>query len=99
MKGTMAEVKNYDIVIVGAGPGGLCAGLYAARARRKVVCLEKFSIGGQIALTGEVEDYLGFEHITGADLGERFANHAKKFGLEIALEEVIEVYAEGDERI
>ncbi len=95
----MPEVKQYDIVIVGGGPGGLCAGLYAARARRKVVCLEKFSIGGQIALTGEVEDYLGFEHISGAELGERFANHAKKFGLEIELEEVEEVYTDGDDRV
>lgn len=94
----MAEVKDYDVVIVGAGPGGLCAGLYSARARRKAVCLEKYLPGGQIAKTGDVEDYLGFEHIEGAELAMRFADHAKKFGLEIESEEVEEVYVDGDYR-
>ncbi|MBN1213552.1 MAG: thioredoxin-disulfide reductase [candidate division Zixibacteria bacterium] len=95
----MAEDKRYDIVIVGAGPGGLCAGLYAARANRKVVALEKYLPGGQIAITGEVEDYLGFEHIEGAELGMKFTNHAKKFGLEIEMEEVLEVYCDGEDRV
>ncbi len=95
----MADEKHYDIVIVGAGPGGLCAGLYAARARRKVICLEKYLPGGQIAVTGEVEDYLGFEHIQGAELGQKFRDHAVKFGLEIAMEEVEEVYVEGEDRV
>lgn len=95
----MAEEKNYDVVIVGAGPGGLCAGLYAARATRKTVCLEKYLPGGQIALTGDVEDYIGFEHIAGPDLANKFADHAKKFGLEIEMEEVEEVYVDGDERV
>ncbi len=95
----MAEEKIYDVVIVGAGPGGLCAGLYSARARRKVVCLEKFIPGGQIANTGEVEDYLGFKHISGSELSDKFADHAKSFGLEIDMEEVEEVYQEGDEHV
>jgi len=94
----MAE-KNYDIVIVGGGPGGLCAGMYAARARRKVVCIEKFLTGGQISLTGDVEDYPGFEHISGPELGQKFTDHAKKFGLEIAQDEVTEIYADGDDRV
>ncbi len=95
----MADEKRYEVVIVGGGPGGLCAGMYAARAQRKVICLEKFTPGGQIAVTGEVEDYPGFEHITGAELGARFESHARKFGLEIALEEVAEVYCEGEDRV
>ena len=95
----MAEEKRYDIVIVGGGPGGLCAGLYSARARRKAVCLEKYLPGGQIAITGDVEDYLGFEHIEGAELASRFAEHAKKFGLEIEMEEVTEVYCDGEDRV
>jgi thioredoxin reductase (NADPH) len=94
----MAELK-YDIVIVGAGPGGLCAGLYAARARRKTVCLEMGLPGGQIANTAEVEDYLGYEHISGAELSMKFADHAKSFGLEIASEQVEEVYVDGDDRV
>ncbi len=94
----MAE-KIYDIVIAGGGPGGLCAGMYAARARRKVICIERFLTGGQISLTGDVEDYPGFEHISGPELGKKFTDHAKKFGLEIAQDEVNEVYADGDDRI
>ncbi|MBK7141553.1 MAG: thioredoxin-disulfide reductase [bacterium] len=95
----MAQEKQYEVIVVGGGPGGLCAGMYSARARRKTVCLEKYLPGGQIALTGEVEDYLGFEHISGAELGQRFTDHAKKFGLEIEMEEVEEVYTEGEDRI
>ncbi|HUV31335.1 MAG TPA: thioredoxin-disulfide reductase [Acidobacteriota bacterium] len=95
----MAEEKQYEVVIVGGGPGGLCAGLYCSRARRKTICLEKYLPGGQIAITGEVEDYLGFEQIAGADLAMKFSEHAKKFGLEIAMEEVVELYLDGDERV
>jgi thioredoxin reductase (NADPH) len=95
----MAEERVYDIIIVGGGPGGLCAGLYAARANRKAVCLEKYLPGGQIALTGEVEDYLGFELIQGSELAMKFHQHAIKFGLEVEMEEVEEVYCDGDDRI
>ena len=95
----MAQEKKYDVVIVGGGPGGLCAGMYSARARRRTVCLEKYLPGGQIAVTGDVEDYLGFEHITGAELGMKFTEHAKKFGLEIEMEEVEEIYVDGEDRV
>ncbi|MFZ1684263.1 MAG: thioredoxin-disulfide reductase [Candidatus Zixiibacteriota bacterium] len=95
----MGTEKIYDVVIVGGGPGGLCAGMYSARARRKTVCLEKFLPGGQIAMTGEVEDYPGFEHISGAELGMKLTDHAKKFGLEIEMEEVLEVYCDGEDRV
>ena len=95
----MAKEKKYDIVIVGAGPGGLTAGLYGARSRRRTVCLEKYLPGGQIANTGEVEDYPGFEHISGADLAMKMADHAKKFGLEIESEEVEEIYVDGNDRV
>jgi thioredoxin reductase (NADPH) len=94
----MSKYKDYDVVIVGGGPGGLCAGLYSARANRKTVCLEKYLPGGQIANTEDVEDYIGFEHIEGAELAMKFTDHAKKFGLEIEMEEVEEVYVEGDYR-
>ena len=95
----MAEEKNYDIVIVGGGPGGLTAGLYGARAMRKTVVLEKGMPGGQIANTEEVEDYPGFEHISGAELAMKMANHAQKFGLEMATEDVEEVYVDGNDRV
>jgi thioredoxin reductase (NADPH) len=95
----MVTEKEYDIIIVGGGPGGLCAGLYGARANRKTVCLEKYVPGGQIAITGDVEDYIGFEHIQGSELAMKFTEHAKKFGLEIEMEEVEEVYCDGEDRV
>lgn len=94
----MAE-KNYDVIIAGGGPGGLCAGMYSARANRKTVCIERYLTGGQISLTGDVEDYPGFEHIQGPELGKKFTDHAKKFGLEIAQDEVVEIYSDGDDRL
>ncbi len=93
----MAE-KEYDIVIVGGGPGGLTAGLYGARANRKTILIEKYMPGGQIANTEEVEDYPGFEHISGADLALKMTDHAKSFGLEVISDEVTEIYVEGDYR-
>jgi len=94
----MAE-KQYDIVIVGSGPGGLTAGLYGARAMRKTVALERAMTGGQIANTEEVEDYPGFESISGAELAMKMTAHATKFGLEIEQENVEEVYVDGADRV
>ena len=94
----MAEEKQYDIVIVGGGPGGLTAGLYGARANLKTVMVEKYMPGGQIANTEEVEDYPGFEHISGAELAMKMTDHAKKFGLEVLSDEITEVRSEGDYR-
>jgi len=90
---------DYDIIIVGGGPGGLTAGLYGARAELKTILLEKYLPGGQIAVTEEVEDYPGFEMISGAELASKMADHATKFGLEIKSEEVEEVYCRGDVRV
>ncbi len=94
----MAE-KNYDIVIVGGGPGGLTAGMYGARAKMKTILVEKYMPGGQIANTEEVEDYPGFETISGAELAMKMTDHAKKFGLEIVSDEVREIYCDGNDRI
>jgi len=94
----MAEEKHYDIVIVGGGPGGLTAGMYGARANLKTVMVEKFMPGGQIANTEEVEDYPGFEHITGAELAMKMQKHAEKFGLEVLSDEITEIRSEGEAR-
>jgi len=90
----MPEEKEFDIVIVGGGPGGLTAGMYGARANLKTVLIEKYLPGGQIAVTEEVEDYPGFEHITGAELASKMTEHAKKFGLEIISDEIVSVHSE-----
>jgi len=92
-------MQDYDIVIVGGGPGGLTAGLYASRANRKVVSIEKLMPGGQIANTEWVEDYPGFDLIGGAELARKMEDHAKKFGLEILNDNVTEIYTEGKYKI
>ena len=74
---------NYDVVIIGAGPAGMCAGLYAGRAMLKAVILEKGFPGGELLNTELIEDYPGFDHILGHDLAQKFADHAAKFGAEI----------------
>ena len=68
-------MQDWDIVIVGAGPGGLCAGLYGARANRKTVCVENYLPGGEIQNTEFVEDYPGFEMISGPELAQKFFDY------------------------
>lgn len=74
---------RYDVVIVGAGPAGLTAGLFAVRAGLKVVCLEQLSVGGQASLTADIQNYPGFISIAGFDLCDSIADHAETYGLEI----------------
>jgi thioredoxin reductase (NADPH) len=90
---------DYDIIIVGGGPGGLTAGLYGARATLKTLLLEKGLPGGQIANTEEVEDYPGFDLISGPELASKMEQHARKFGLEIETGGVEEIYCDGDDRV
>jgi thioredoxin reductase (NADPH) len=84
----MSQDKFYDLVIVGGGPGGLTAGIYAMRAALKTVLVEKGVPGGQVNLSDEVENYPGYEHISGAELSMKFAEHARAYGLEEINEEV-----------
>ncbi len=87
----MAEGELFDLVIIGGGPGGLTAGLYAMRAALKTVLIEKGVPGGQINLTEGVENYPGFENISGFDLSQKFLVHAQAFGLEVRTAEVAAV--------
>lgn len=70
------------MIIVGAGPAGLTAALYAGRSMLRTVVLEAGVPGGELLRTETIEDYPGFEHIEGWDLAQRFENHARKFGAE-----------------
>ncbi len=63
----MANNDVYDLIVIGGGPGGLSAGIYAMRAALKTVLIEKAVPGGQVAMSAEVENYLGFERIEGAE--------------------------------
>ena len=89
---------EYDIIIIGAGPGGLAAGLYAARARRKTLLIEKNITGGQIALTAVVENYPGIPEINGFDLGQAMQQQAEKYGMETAYATVSAIEPQEDRR-
>ncbi len=85
----MADSSIYDLIIIGGGPGGLTAGIYAMRAALKTVLIEKAVPGGQINNSDSVENWPGEERIGGAELGMKFAQHAQSYGLEIIQREVI----------
>ena len=79
-----STTPDYEIIIVGAGPAGLAAGLYAARARRTTLLIERKVTGGQIALTADVENYPGIDSINGFDLATAMHAQAEKYGMETA---------------
>ena len=85
----------YDIIIIGAGPAGLTAAIYAVRAGMNIAVFEKIGVGGQLILTESVENYPGFPMISGPDLMDKFEKHAAKFGVEIAYEEVKAIKSKG----
>ena len=86
----MPTTYNYDVVIVGAGPAGMCAAMYAGRAMLRAVVLERGFPGGELLNTEVIEDYPGFEHILGHELAQKFADHAAKFGAEFRNGVVVE---------
>lgn len=96
MKNTVNIDKNfYDLIIVGAGPAGLSAAIYMARAKYKVLVLEKEKIGGQITITEEVVNYPGVERTSGKKLTETMRRQADYFGAEFKLATVGEMELEG----
>jgi thioredoxin reductase (NADPH) len=93
-------MADFDLIIIGGGPAGLTAGLYAARANMNTVLLEAKDVGGEILNTELIEDYPGFETITGAELAGKMADHARKFGLKIeTYSGVKQVRSEGDRKV
>lgn len=87
----------YDVIIIGGGPAGLSAAIYAARACLKTLLLEKQPMGGgQILNTAEVDNYLGLPGTNGFELGQRFSEHAKRLGVCPVTEEVIRIDCKGE---
>ena len=90
-------MKNlYDVVVIGGGPAGLTAAIYLARAKYRVVVVEKEKFGGQITITHEVVNYPGVEHTSGAELTETMRKQAESFGAEFLLAEVERLDLNGD---
>ena len=88
----------YDIIIVGAGPAGLTAAIYARRAGKSVLVLEKDTFGGQVTFSPKLENYPGFEEISGNELAQRMLEQAMGLGAEIDMDTVIEV-KDGDPKL
>lgn len=81
----MGKTFEHEVVIVGAGPAGMCAGMYAGRAMLNAVVLERGAPGGELLNTELIEDYPGFEHVLGHELASKFHDHAAKFGAQFKL--------------
>ncbi|MBE6543560.1 MAG: thioredoxin-disulfide reductase [Ruminococcaceae bacterium] len=89
--------RIYDVIIIGGGPGGYTCALYAARAGLDTLIIERMSVGGQLTLTGTVDNYPGFdEGIEGIELGAKMQKGAERFGAETFYDEVISVELSGD---
>ncbi len=91
--------KIYDIAILGAGPGGMTAAIYARRAGLDVLVIEKGLVGGALNATYEVANYTGFEKISGKELAERMYNHTKSLNTEYIFDEVKKVTVDSEIKI
>lgn len=88
-------MSTYDVAIIGAGPGGLTAALYASRANLKVLLLDRGIYGGQLNNTAAVENYPGFDSILGPELGEKMYHSATQFGVEYQYGTVKQIVDQG----
>src|SRR6058998_724440 len=88
--------REYDVIIVGAGPAGLCAALYAGRGMLSALTIERGAPGGELLNTDLIEDYIGFESIKGWELAQGMTEHARKFGAEIVTDTVEKIRKASD---
>lgn len=94
------EATTYDVIIVGGGPAGLTAGIYARRSKLETLLIEKMAPGGQILSTHWVDNYPGFpEGLAGYELSDRMRQQAERFGLSIASDEITGASLEGPEKV
>ncbi|WP_432765475.1 thioredoxin-disulfide reductase [Lactobacillus helveticus] len=92
-------MKEYDLVVIGAGPGGMTAAMYGARANLKVAMIDRGVYGGQMNNTAEVENYPGFPSIMGPDLGEKMYKSATEQDVEFVYGDVQKIELDGQKRI
>ncbi len=92
--------EDCDTIIIGGGPAGLAAAVYACRAEMKTVILERGLLGGQVSLTDQVDNYAGFpEGVSGPDLIQKMEAQCRRFGADIRTEGVTEIKTDGDTKI
>ncbi|MFQ5845560.1 MAG: NAD(P)/FAD-dependent oxidoreductase, partial [Planctomycetota bacterium] len=92
------SVERCDILVVGAGPAGMCAGMYGARARRKTIVLDKLAPGGELLNTDTIEDYPGFGLVKGSELSDKMEAQAREFGADFRIPvEATDIFKEGEE--
>lgn len=95
----MSEEQIYDVIIIGAGPAGMTAAVYASRSDLKTLMIERGVPGGQMVNTEEVENYPGYESILGPELSNKMFEHAKKFGAEYAYGDIKGIETDGEYKI
>lgn len=99
-KNMNASRNIYDMIVVGGGPGGYTAALYAARAGLNVLVLERYSVGGQMALTHMIDNYPGFDDgVDGFELGQRMQQGAKRFGARTEMADVTDIELNAEPKI
>jgi len=91
-----SDHQSYDVIIVGAGPAGLCAGMYAGRGMLNTLVIERGMPGGELLNTDAIEDYIGFESVKGPELARLMTEHAKKFGAQILMDTVESIVKRSD---
>jgi len=94
------DIKSFKVIIIGGGPAGLTAGLYTSRSRLNTLLIEIGLLGGQMTTTEVIENYPGFpQGIHGDELSRLMEEQAKRFGLEVVSEEVVEIQLEGERKL
>ena len=91
-------MSAYDIIIIGGGPAGLTAAIYARRANKTVLVLEAKACGGQIINTPDIENYPVEAHISGYDFGVKLTEQVKALGAEIVMEKAVDIEVHGEEK-